>query len=112
MPNLEYREDIKEALEVFHVLARTRRPHGSLRDLRDFHVDGEEAICACTPICTPVERVLDDDVPQILPEVQDPKGVVQQYLQLRRSVILPENEVDVYLATHGRRYVEVVSLRR
>ena len=99
-PGVEIFAKVNEALHNFHVMARLRRPEGTLKPRTDLILDGDHAICASTAIPTPRKRMFDDDEPLTLTELQDPKGVVTAYTTQRDHVILEDNQVDVYIASH------------
>ncbi|KZV60301.1 hypothetical protein PENSPDRAFT_694389 [Peniophora sp. CONT] len=100
MPGLQDMEDIKQAIGYIHVMGSLAYPEGQVRPLTDLIVDGEEVICASTPLGTPLHHTIPTDIPLVLTQQQDPNGVVTQYVQQRNMVILEDNQVDVYLATH------------
>ena len=99
-PGLEIFTILNRAASNFHIMARLRCPEGTLKPRNDLFLDGDEAICVSTAISTPRRRLSDDDEPLTLTYEQDPKGIVTNYLVQRDHVILEDNRVDVYIASH------------
>lgn len=94
-------------MQNVHVMASLRRPENTLLPLPDLVVDGEAAICASIAIGTPRASIFDGDEPLVLTPEQDPRGVVQQYLARRDMVMLDDNGVDYYLASHEEKCVRL-----
>lgn len=93
-------QQLKRAIRNAHVMAHLRYLEGQLKPLTDLVVDDEDAICASTPLGTPLALLVPGDVPLTLTQLQDPQGLVGQYINSRGMVILGDNEVDTYMATH------------
>ncbi|KZV61103.1 hypothetical protein PENSPDRAFT_671232 [Peniophora sp. CONT] len=100
MPDLDSLEAVKQAISYIHAMGGLAYPEGKLKPLTDLVIDGEEVICASTPLGTPVAHALPSDIPLTLTQVQDPNSIVAQYVQQRNQIILEDNQVDIYLATH------------
>ena len=91
---------IQEALRVVWVMASLRCRQDGLLPLRDYSVDGENAICVNNAIGIPRSRLPSGgQAIQLTPDV-DPRGFVQTYLDRRGLVVTEDNLVDVYLAEH------------
>ena len=94
---------VREAFQVIWVMASLRCRKDSMLPLRDYSVDGENAICINTAIGTPRALLPVGEQPiQLTPDL-DPNGLVQTYLDRRGLVFTEDNIVDVYLAERARR---------
>ncbi|VDB96860.1 unnamed protein product [Peniophora sp. CBMAI 1063] len=87
------------AIDNIYVMGRLRLAEGELKPQTGVEIDGTTAIVAGTPVGTPRGRMLDGDEPLSLSEDQDPRGIVTKWLAQRGQVVLPENQVDVWLAS-------------
>lgn len=103
-PGLDHIQTVKAAISNLQVLAsiRSERP---VKPVTDLIVDGEHSICASTALGTAPAHAIATDVPLILTQQQDPRGVVAGFVHQRGLLILEDNQVDVYLAAHGPKYV-------
>lgn len=86
-------------------MAHLRRAEGKFKTMVDHYVDGTPALVASTAISTPRIRLLEGDEPLTLTELQDPRGVITQWVSQRNHVIVEDNQVDVYLTARTEKYV-------
>lgn len=110
-PGLEHLKNVKAAIHNLHVMAglRSERP---VTPLTDLIVDGEESLCLSTPIGTFPAHAVATDVPLVLTQQQDPRGIVAAFIHQRGLMVLEDNQVDVYLAAHGPKYVLFALVKR
>ena len=99
-PNLPHLDDVKQGLSNIHVLARLRQEEGKLKPMTDLMIEGEDVLLVSTPLGTNVTHAVAGDLPLTLTHQQDPNGVVAQFVHQRNQLILEDNQVDVYLASH------------
>lgn len=103
-PGLDHIKTVKTAIGNLQVMAGLRSER-TVQPMTDLIVDGEDSICAKTALGTAPAHAVAGDVPLVLTQQQDPRGVVAGYLHQRGLLVLEDNQVDVYLAAHGPKYV-------